>query len=145
MWTAYFAVPYTCTSATPLTVEMLWAINVSAYSSTSERGSVADDKARLSTGWSAGFTLLIEGGAGMLAGNCRAACVMAVCTSWAAPSMLRLRLNCRVMLVLPKTFCDDIESSPAIAENCFSRGNATAAAMVSEFAPGREAFTLMVG
>ena len=36
-------------------------------------------------------------------------------------------------------------STPAMVENCFSRGVATAEAIVSGFAPGRLAETLMVG
>src|SRR6185295_3563196 len=131
--------------ATPLTVEMLCAISDSAYSSTSDKDSVAEESARLRIGWSAGFTLLIEGGVGMFAGNCRDACAIAVCTSCAAPSMLRSRLNCNVMLVVPRTFCEVIESSPAMVENCFSSGKATAAAIVSELAPGKPARTLIVG
>ena len=38
-----------------------------------------------------------------------------------------------------------MESRPAIVENCFSSGSATAAAMVSGLAPGNEAFTWSVG
>ena len=41
-WTAYFWLPSTWTCATPLTVEMRWAIRVSAYSSSVHGGSVAD-------------------------------------------------------------------------------------------------------
>jgi hypothetical protein len=40
---------------------------------------------------------------------------------------------------------DVIESRPAIVENCFSRGVATAAAIVSGLAPGRFADTCRVG
>ena len=36
-------------------------------------------------------------------------------------------------------------SMPAIVENCFSSGVATAAAIVSGLAPGSEALTLIVG
>ena len=59
--------------------------------------------------------------------------------------MLRFKLNCSVMLVLPRKFCELMESSPAMVENCFSSGKATAAAIVSELAPGRLALTLIVG
>jgi hypothetical protein len=38
-----------------------------------------------------------------------------------------------------------IESIPSIVENRFSKGVATEAAMVSGFAPGREADTIIVG
>src|SRR5689334_13794852 len=99
----------------------------------------------LSTGWSAGFTLLKEGGAGMSLGNDLPDCEIAACTSRAAPSISRLKLNCSVIEVLPGALFEVIESRPAMVENCFSRGKATEAAMVSAFAPGRPACTLMVG
>src|SRR5690242_7113439 len=50
-----------------------------------------------------------------------------------------------VMLVEPSEFVEVIESMPAMVENCFSRGVATEEAIVSGLAPGREAFTWMVG
>ncbi len=46
MRTAYFCEPNTCTCATPLTVEMRWAMNVVAYSSMAESGSVGEVSAR---------------------------------------------------------------------------------------------------
>ncbi len=55
------------------------------------------------------------------------------------------RANCRVIDVPPWVLEDVIASSPAIVENCFSSGVATAAAIVSGFAPGSPAPTLMVG
>src|SRR5436190_10016027 len=97
------------------------------------------------TGVSAGLTLLYEGGDGMLGGSCRAAAAMAACTSCAAASSSRERLNCRVMLVDPRLEAEVMESRPAMVENCRSSGVATAAAMVSGFAPGSDAETWMVG
>lgn len=38
-----------------------------------------------------------------------------------------------------------MESMPLMEANCFSRGRATAAAMISGLAPGSLAVTLMVG
>ena len=70
---------------------------------------------------------------------------MAACTSWAAASMSRARLNCSVMDVPPCALEDVMLSSPAIVENCFSSGVATAAAIVAGLAPGSPALTLMVG
>ena len=61
---------------------------------------------------------------------------MDVCTSRAAASMFRSRANCRVMRVLPRLLEEIMESRPAMVENCFSRGVATEAAMVSGLAPG---------
>ncbi len=59
--------------------------------------------------------------------------------------MLRLRLNCRVIEVEPCEFVELIESIPAMPENCLSKGVAMDAAIVSGFAPGKLAFTLIVG
>src|SRR5438094_505222 len=59
--------------------------------------------------------------------------------------MLRSRVNCSVMLVLPRLDDEVIWSTPAIVENCFSSGVATADAIVSGLAPGRLAFTVIVG
>src|SRR5438270_10088241 len=97
------------------------------------------------TGVSAGLTLLYDGGAGMFGGSWRAAAAMAACTSCAAASRLRERLNCRVMDVDPSDDEETIESRPAIVENCRSSGVATAEAIVSGFAPGRPALTWIVG
>jgi len=96
-------------------------------------------------GESAGFTLRKEGGVGMSAGNLRWAAAMADWTSWAAASMSRSRENCRVMVLAPWALVEVMESRPAMVENWPSRGVATAAAMVSGAAPGREAETEMVG
>jgi len=68
-------------------------------------------------GWSAGFTLVKVGGVGIPAGRRRDACVMAACTSTAAPSRFRLRSNSKVICVDPSEFVDVIELSPAIIEN----------------------------
>src|SRR5437867_13325163 len=118
---------------------------VSAYSSKIHSGTVSDSKERNRIGWSAGFTLRNVGGVGMPAGRRDAACVMAVCTSRAAPSRSRLRLNWSVICVEPMAFVDVIESNPAIVENCRSSGVATADDMVSGLAPGRLAETKIVG
>ena len=49
------------------------------------------------------------------------------------------------MLVEPCELLELIELTPAIVENCFSSGVATEAAIVSGLAPGRPAFTWIVG
>ena len=54
--TAYFCAPLTWTWATPLTIEMRWAMSVSAYSSTVESLTVGELRARNRIGWSAGLT-----------------------------------------------------------------------------------------
>ena len=45
----------------------------------------------------------------------------------------------------PCALSEVMESTPAMVENCFSSGVATAEAMVSGLAPGRLAETLIVG
>jgi len=59
--------------------------------------------------------------------------------------MLRLRLNCKVIEVEPCELLELIESMPAMPENARSSGVATDAAIVSGFAPGKLALTLIVG
>ena len=143
--TAYFCEPITCTWATPSTVEIRCASMVSAHSFTSESGSVAEDNERSMTGSSAGFAFRKDGGFGMSWGRRRWTAEIEDCTSWAAPSMLRSRLNWRVIWVSPSELVDVIESMPAIVANCCSSGVATEAAMVSGLAPGRLAETVIVG
>src|SRR5690348_5158541 len=110
---------------------MRWAIMVSAYSSMVESGRVAEYSSRYMMGESAGFTFWNEGGVGMPGGICDPARVMAVCTSWAAPSRERSSANCRVIEVLPRALVELMLSRPAMVENWRSRGMATAEAMVS--------------
>src|SRR4030095_3000159 len=106
---------------------------------------VAELKVRNRIGWAGGFTFWDDGGDGMPGGSDRAARAIIDCTSWAAESMSRLRSNCSVMLVLPCPLLELIDVTPAMVENCFSRGVATDAAMVDGLAPGRLACTWMVG
>src|SRR5438067_10707375 len=113
----------------------------SAYSSIVDIGSVADRSTRKSTGWSPGFTLLYEGGDGICGGSCRVVRAIIDCTSCAAASMFRLKSNWSVMFVKPRELVELIEFRPAIVENCFSSGSATADAIVSGLAPGSPAFT----
>ena len=75
----------------------------------------------------------------MFGGSCRVVLAIIAWTSWAAASMLRLRSNCSVMLVLPCELVELIEVRPEMVENCFSSGSATADAIVSGLAPGRPA------
>ena len=96
-------------------------------------------------GWSAGLTLVKVGGVSMVGGNRRDAWVMAACTSTAAPSRLRLRSNSSVIRLAPSELTEVMALSPAIIENWFSRGVATAEAIVSGLAPGRLAVTRSVG
>src|SRR6266566_4588987 len=82
---------------------------------------------------------------GRLEGNWPRAALMAACTSRAAASMLRLRSNCRTMFVEPSWLVEVISVTPAMRPNWRSSGVATADAMVSGLAPGRPAWTWIVG
>ncbi len=126
-------------------VEICCASRFSAYSSTVDSGSVADESTMLRIGASAGLTLRCVGGVGIDEGSERAAAAIADCTSCAAASMLRSSVNCSVIVACPSVDVDVIESMPAMVENCFSSGVATAEAMVSGLAPGSCAETWMVG
>src|SRR5438445_6860090 len=94
---------------------------------------------------SAGFTLRKLGGTVISIGSLRAATVSAVCTSSAAPSMLRLRSNCTVIEDWPSEEVDTIELMPAMVASWRSIGEATEDAIVSALAPGKVAVMLMVG
>ena len=59
--------------------------------------------------------------------------------------MSRSSANCRVTWVVPWVLEEVIWSTPAMVENCFSSGVATAAAIVSGLAPGSSARTWIVG
>jgi hypothetical protein len=54
-------------------------------------------------------------------------------------------VNVSVTEVDPRLLVELMASSPAMVENCFSSGVATADAMVSGLAPARLARTLMTG
>src|SRR5437762_8783092 len=88
-------------------------------------------------GNSPGLIFQNDGGLGIPGGSSGVASLMAVTTSTAAPSMLRLRSNCRVIEVEPRELTEVIESSPEMAVNCRSSTVATAEAMVGGSAPGR--------
>ena len=82
---------------------------------------------------------------GRSCGNRPLAALIAAWTSSAAASILRLRLNCSVMLVRPSMLLEEIAVRPLTWARLLSRGLATALAMVSASAPGRLVETLMVG
>src|SRR5439155_26175210 len=92
-----------------------------------------------------GVDLRKEGGEGMPAGSKGMASPIAVWTSTAAPSISRLKSNCKVIWQDPIEFEELMECSPAIPVNCRSSGVATADAIASGLAPGRLAKTEMVG
>ncbi len=143
--TAYFCEPKTCTWATPSIMEMRWAMMLWPYSSSTDMGRLRLVSDRKRMGWSAGLTLRKLGGLGISAGSFRTAREMAIWTSRAAASMLRLSENCKVIEALPRVLLEVMLSTPAMVENSFSSGVATAEAMVSALAPGNCALTWMVG
>src|SRR6478672_12008313 len=108
-------------------------------------GKVFDIRPRCMIGMSDGLLLRKEGGLGMPGGSSGVASLIAVTTSTAAPSMLRVRSNCRVAWVAPRVLIEVIESSPAMALNCRSSTVATEEAIVEGEAPGKLAVTLSVG
>ena len=59
-------------------------------------------------GVSAGFTFRIVGGYGIPSGSCAAAALMAESVSVAAPSIARLKSNCKVIWVKPSALADVI-------------------------------------
>jgi len=118
---------------------------VSAYSLTVESGRVSEVSVRKKTGASAGFTFRNEGGVDIVDGSCFVAAAIAEFTSCAAASMSRSSENWMVTVETPWPESEVIWSIPGIVENCFSRGVATAAAMVSGLAPGSWAETWIVG
>ncbi len=96
-------------------------------------------------GASDGLVLRKVGGLGMSFGSWPCAALIASRTSVAAASMLRLRLNCRVIVLVPSTLMLVICASDGIWPNCVSSGVATVAAMVAGLAPGYCAVTEIVG
>ena len=96
-------------------------------------------------GASAGLTLRKLGGAGISGGRRRRVDEICDWTSSAALSMSRSRSNCSVMFVDPLDERDVICVMPGIVAKARSSGAATDEAIVSGFAPGRLADTLMVG
>src|SRR5512142_857927 len=78
-------------------------------------------------------------------GRFRSVLAIIAWTSCAAASMLRSSENWIVIEHEPSVDVDVMLSMPAIVENCFSSGVATADAIVSGLAPGKLAFTVIVG
>src|SRR5471030_2193851 len=70
---------------------------------------------------------------------------MAACTSRAAPSMSRFKPNCNVIRAVPTELCDVISVTSAMEPRWRSSGLATLVATVSGLAPGKLAWTEMVG
>src|SRR5882724_7151289 len=129
----------------PGSVEMRGRMARLAKASMSDRRTCEDFSAMNMIGKSAGLTLRKLGGVGSSAGRRRIAEEIADCTSSAAPSIERLRSNCRTIEVFPSDDVEVIVVTPAMVANCRSRIEATEAAIVSGLAPGSWAVTWMVG
>src|SRR6476661_2912904 len=142
--TAYFAWPNTLTCDTPSTIDNRCAMFVSANSSSAVSDIELEVSAKKRIGDAAGFCFRYDGGM-IVDGRKARVAEMAALTSCAAASMSRSGENWSVMLVFPCPLLDVMLSMPAMAENDFSSGVATVAAIVSGLAPGRLALTLIVG
>ena len=116
------------TCATPGSVDTRCPILISTYSFMTGSGRVADRRVKSKTGGSLGFALRYTGGVVISAGNLREALAIAAWMSWAAASIFRLRLNCTVIRPTPSPLTEVIESTPAIAANSRSSGEAIEAA-----------------
>src|SRR5205823_2992712 len=121
---------------TPETWEIFWARRVSAKSSTWGKGMIFDVNARVRIGASAGLTLLYTGGLAKSDGNKLPEALMAACTSCSAISMLRSKLNCKVMMEEPLDEVERICLRPGIWPNWRSRGAVIAVEITSGLAPG---------
>ena len=108
-------------------------------------GMVFDVSARMRIGAADGLDLRKVGTSGRSAGRSAAAALIAACTSWAAPSMSRVRSNWMEMRVEPSELTEVSSVTPAISPSRRSSGAAMVAAMVCGSAPGRLALTRMVG
>src|SRR5262245_61686816 len=96
-------------------------------------------------GASAGLTLRYVGLERSVAGRSERAALMAACTSRAAPSMFRSRLNCSVICERLSELDEVISFTSAMTPSRRSSGVATLDAIVSGLAPGRLALTDTVG
>src|SRR5436190_13622443 len=129
----------------PGSCEICCARVISPYSLTAESGSVGEIRLIYRIGKSPGLTFRKLGGVVISIGKRRCATESAVCTSSAAPSMLRLRSNWMVIEVMPSDDEDVSDVIPAMVDSWRSIGAATDAAIVSALAPGNVAVMAMVG
>ena len=116
-------------------------MRVSTKSSSRVRGMASLVTARVTTGGSAGLTLLYTGGVGRSEGSRLSAALMAACTSCSATSSAVVRSNCRVTTEAPAVDCECICTNPGMVPNCRSSGAVTTEAMTSGDAPGYKVCT----
>ncbi|MCY1411841.1 hypothetical protein D9M71_272360 [compost metagenome] len=136
MRTAWRWPPAMLTMPTPLICASFCAMRVSTRVCSLGSGMVFELMARVSTGVSAGLTLLYTGGAGRSLGSRLVAALMAACTSCSATSSLTSRLKRRVMTEAPPELVEDIWVRPGICPNWRSSGAVTALVITSGLAPG---------
>ena len=101
--------------------------------------------ARFRIGACEGLIFRYCGMRGMPAGNCACAALIAACTSRAASSTSRSRVNCRSMRALPWLLFEVSRLMPGMLPSARSSGVATVAAIDSGLAPGRLAVTWIAG
>src|ERR1041384_3850375 len=104
---------------------------------------VFEVSARISTGSAAGLDLRNDGIDGRSLGRSVSEALIAACTSRAAPSILRLRSNCTVMLGEPSDDTEVSSVTPGMVPRLRPSGAAPVAAMMAGSAPGRLADTRM--
>src|SRR5262245_60204427 len=92
-----------------------------------------------------GLALRKRGNDGRSLGSSEIDALIAACTSRAARSMSRPRLNCSAIEVLPVVLLDVIRLTPEISPSLRSSGAATVVAITDGSAPGRDANTRMTG
>ncbi len=124
------------TIPTPLICASFCAMRVSTRSCSLGNGSDSEVTASVSTGVSAGLTLLYTGGAGRSLGNRLFAPLIAACTSCSATSSATSSEKRRVITEAPPELVDDICASPGIWPNWRSSGAVTALVITSGLAPG---------
>ena len=80
-----------------------------------------------------------------MGGSVPAAALIAACTSCAAESIARFKLNCRVIWLVPSELSEVIIAKPVIWPNWRSKEAVISVATVSGLAPGSWVVTWMVG
>ena len=128
--------PLMVTRPTPLICEIFCASRVSARSSILVSGSTSEVSDRVSTGASAGLTLLYTGGYGRLAGKKVPAALIAACTSCSATSSDSARSNCKVTTEAPSELVEPMDLRPGISPNWRSSGAVIDELITSGLAPG---------
>ncbi|RMR93424.1 hypothetical protein ALP75_203144 [Pseudomonas syringae pv. actinidiae] len=133
------------TMPTPLICEIFCAMRVSTRSLSLGSNMVFEVMASVSTGVSAGLTLLYTGGAGRSVGSRLVAALIAACTCCSATSILISRLKRRVITDAPPELVEAIWVSPGICPNWRSSGAVTELVITCGLAPGYSVITRMVG